>query len=125
MTKRKIQILIVSIPGIFQRMLARSIAARPEVGVVTHASGGLSACSALKEHSLDLVLIDSNVPGNEVIELLDIMQADYPDLPYQVFRDTSREVQELISSGIDQVNKTYDLNQNLDDLLDDFLARMK
>ena len=125
MTKRKFRILIVSIPGIFQRMLVKNIAARPEVGVVTHSSGGLSACSALKEHPVDLVVIDSNVPGNEVVELLDIIRADYPDVPYQVFRDTSREVQELISSGVEQVNKTYDLNQNLDDLLDEFLTRIK
>ena len=118
MGKSKIRVLIVSIPGIIQRMLAKNISAIPDVVLLPIASGGLSAYSALKDHQLDIVVIDSSIPETEAVELLNVMEDDYPDVNYLVVRDTSREVREMSGSGTHRAIRPHELDHHLDNLLD-------
>ena len=124
MTTKKIKALIVSLPGIFQRMLAKRIGFRSEFEVMGIANGGLSASTILKKHQLDLVVIGSDIPEDEVLELIKVIEQDYPDLYYLVVRNTSREVQEMKRSGNHQSIRGLDLDARLDDLVDDLMARV-
>lgn len=117
MEKEKLNVLIVSMPGIFQRLLTNNLSIKPEFEVVGLASGGLSAYSALRSHQLDVVVIGSDIPGNEVLELIAVLKENYPDIFRLVLRDTSREVQEMTRAGAHLAVRGFDLNGVVNDLL--------
>jgi len=111
-------------PGIIQNILEKNIAINPDIEVVGVVSGGLSVISALKESQVDLLMIGSDIPKNEVLEMINVMQDHYPDIYCLVLRETSREVREIIKVGAHQALRGLDLEHKLDDLLEDIRARI-
>lgn len=100
MIATKIEVLIVSLPGILRRILMDTLEQLP-VSVIGVATGGLSAVEILKGHQPDLVILDANLPYQETFMLLKHIRAEYPSLRCLVLSETSRDRASLAEAGAD------------------------
>ena len=124
MDKPKIRVLIVSLPGILQRMLTNAFKRNPTVDVVDTASGGLSAINAIETHQQDMVVIDSNLPESETFELIKVLQEPHPGICSLVLAETSHQLRQMMVAGADLVIRPQDLVSKLDELLVELSAKV-
>ena len=123
MDKPKIRVLIVSSPGILQRMLTSTFKRNPLIDVVDTASGGLSAIYSIDNHQPDVVVIDSNLPDKETLELIKIIQERRDGMYKLVLVETTHQLHQMTTAGADLAIRAEDLSSNLDDLLVELSAR--
>src|SRR5690606_32730532 len=57
----------------------------PDIHVQAQASDAEAAMQALREHRMDVAIVDLSLPGVSGIELIRQMQSAFPDLPIVVF----------------------------------------
>ena len=117
MEKPKIRVLIVSLPGILQRTLTSTFKRNSRVEVVGIASGGLSAIYSIENHRPDVVVIDSNLPESETLELIKVMRERHAGMPSLVLAETTHQLRQMVLAGADLVIRSHDLVSKLDDLL--------
>ena len=89
MTETQIEVMIVSQPGLLQRILIDSLAGLP-VSLMGIATGGLSAVEMLEGHQPDLVIVDANLPAKETQMLLRHIRETYPQIWCLALSETSR-----------------------------------
>jgi two-component system response regulator YesN len=86
---------------------------------VLEASDGLMGLSMLEEHKIDLAIVDMKMPGLNGVELLQLIERDYPDLLTIVisgYNDFEYTRQAILSKVVDYLLKPVnrsDLNQAL------------
>lgn len=73
------------------------------IEVVAVASGSLSAYDFLQGDRVNLIVIDANLPQEEVLVLLHRVKQNYPQIRCIVLTTTFRENAELLSSGADVI----------------------
>lgn len=74
-------ILLVEDHAGFAKALLNMLAQNPSLQIVSVADSAEAALEYLRESRVDLVLIDYSLPDMSGINLVQILQQDYPDLP--------------------------------------------
>jgi DNA-binding NarL/FixJ family response regulator len=74
-------ILLVEDHAGFANALLQMLSQNPNLEIVSVAESGEAALEYLHQSKVDLVLIDYSLPDMSGINLLQILQQDYPDLP--------------------------------------------
>lgn len=85
------RVCLVSQPGLIQEATRAVLASLPGVTLVATASGALSATALVLELQPDLLLVDANLPDEEIEALLAWVRAHCSELPCIVMTQTSRQ----------------------------------
>lgn len=115
--KKKIKVLLISLPGMLQSVLRQTLADKSDVDLVGVASGCLSALSMIKQQAPDLVVIDSNMPEAEIQELFLRMKAEQVKSQSLVLTETSHQKEFAKSAGADFVLRSDTLSRDFDFVL--------
>lgn len=92
-------VILVSSPGVLHDSLQSMLRSLPEVEVIGSASGGLSASELLQKQDVNLVVIDANLPDEEVLMLLSLIKSNYQDVRSIVLTTTASQKTEFLSAG--------------------------
>ena len=95
--------IIASVPGVAEQSLKATLESLPSVQVVGTASGCLSALQMVRDSQADLVVLDANLPLEDVREL--IRQLDQEGLATRslVLATTNGQVRQALAAGADAV----------------------
>jgi chemotaxis response regulator CheB len=124
MDRPNLRVLLVSLPGISQRVLRNTFLNKPMVELVDVASGALSAVNLIDDHQPDMVVLDSNLPDSEKVELIKLMRQRYPMVYSLALVETSHGLHLATLAGADLAMRTTDLTLQLDELLVEVAARL-
>jgi DNA-binding NarL/FixJ family response regulator len=117
MDQSKVHVLLVSLPGIFQRVLNGLFSDRPEVQVVDIATGGLSALHAMEIQRPDIVVIDANIPESEAVETVRVIRAQYPHIYSLALTETTQQHYVMDQAGPDLVLRSTELQANIEAII--------
>lgn len=115
---KRINVLVVSLPGLMQNMLCETLDNKIGVDVIGVASGGLSAVSMIQKHQPDLVVIDSNLPVTEAKALILWMREEFQHVLSIILVETTQQLKQASSIGADFSLRSYSFSENLDGLLE-------
>ena len=93
--------VIASVPGIAEQSLRATIESLPSVRVVGTAAGCLSALRMVQERQVDLVVIDSNLPLEDVHVFLRQLRQEGLETRSIVLAATSAQVRAALVAGAD------------------------
>jgi len=110
--------MIVSQSGTWQRVLQKNIEAYPFVKVVDIVSGSLSAAQLAKKHHHDLMLIDSSIPVDDAITLVQNLKRENPETRSIVITDTTQQRRRITQSGADYTLSSYNYEYKISAILD-------
>jgi two-component system nitrate/nitrite response regulator NarL len=94
-------IVIASMPGIAEQSLRATLESLPSVQVVGTAAGCLSALQMVRDRQADLVVIDSNLPLEDVREFLRQVEQEGLETRSLVLAATSGQVRHALAAGAD------------------------
>jgi DNA-binding NarL/FixJ family response regulator len=114
---KKLHAIIVSRPGSWQKMLQYYLEEYPFVGVDQVASGGLSAIQLVKDHQLDLLVIDSSIPFEDVDVLVRSVKKMQPDMCVIVIVDTIKEGNKISRAGADYAISSCNFEMQISEIL--------
>lgn len=114
---KKLNVLVLSPPGAWQRILQMSIEAYSFVKVVNVATGSLSASQLANEHRPDLIVIDSSVPFDDMLVLIRKVQDENHGIKSLVITDTTQQKRKVIQAGADFTISGYDFESRIGELL--------
>ena len=95
--------LIIARPGPLRDSLQAFLLTLSQVGDVRSASDASSALKIISESCPDLVLMDSNLPGDESLTVLSRIRADGPRSRCLFLADDRRQQENAIVAGADVV----------------------
>ena len=114
------RLCLVSTPGPIRDTTCATLAGMPKVRLVILASGALSATQLLQRIQVDFVVLDANLPEEEVAALLTWL-ADYqPNVRKLVARTTLTECNQARAFGADEAFRRDEFS----DKLTAFIAKM-
>ena len=93
--------VIASAPGIAEQSLRATLESLPSVRVVGTAAGCLSALQLVRDRQADLVVIDSNLPLEDVGELLRQLEQEGLETRSLVLAATNGQVRRALAAGAD------------------------
>jgi DNA-binding NarL/FixJ family response regulator len=93
--------IIASVPGIAEQSLRATLESLPLVQVVGTAAGCLSALQMVRDRQADLVVIDSNLPLEDVREFLRQVEQEGLETRSLVLAATSGQVRQALAAGAD------------------------
>jgi DNA-binding NarL/FixJ family response regulator len=93
--------IIASAPGVAEQSLRATLESLPSVQVVGTAAGCLSALQMVRDRQADLVVIDSNLPIEDVRVLLRQLQQEGLETRSLVLATTSGQVRHALAAGAD------------------------
>lgn len=93
--------LIASVPGIAEQSLRATLDSLPSVRVVGTAAGCLSALRIVQQRQVDLVVIDSNLPLEDVHVFLRQLKRDGLKTRSLVLAATTAHVRAALAAGAD------------------------
>lgn len=99
MHRPKKRVCLVSLPGLTQQATSATLAFLPEITLVATISGALSATALLPQLQPDLLLVDANLPEEEVESLLHWTTEHYPEISCVVITMTSRQREQALAWG--------------------------
>lgn len=123
--KKKIKVLLISLPGMLQSVLRQTLAAKSDVDLVGVASGCLSAFSMIKQQAPELIVVDSNLPDAEIQELILQVRAEQIKSRFMVLTETVRQREKATSAGADFVLRSDALPRELDSVMVEMRNGMK
>jgi DNA-binding NarL/FixJ family response regulator len=91
--------IIISAPGPAGQLLQATLKALPAVQVAGTAAGCLSALQMLRERQVDLVVLDANLPFDEVQAFLRQLQQEGRDTHCLVLAETASQVDRALAAG--------------------------
>lgn len=97
----RLSTIIASLPGISEQSLRATFESLPSVQVVGTASGCLSALQLVRDSQADLVVLDSNLPLEDVRELLRQLEQEGLETRTLVLAATYAHVRHLLAAGAD------------------------
>jgi DNA-binding NarL/FixJ family response regulator len=115
---KKLRLLILSHPGAWQRVLQMNIEAYPFVKVVEVVSGSLSASQLVSQHQIDLVLIDSSIPFDDAVALVQNVKLENPETRSIVITDTTQQSRRITWVGADYTLSSYHFESQIGTILD-------
>jgi DNA-binding NarL/FixJ family response regulator len=113
MSGQKMQALLVSLPGLVREATCATLASLGGVSLVGSASGALTATHLLQHLQVDLLLVDANLPDEEVQALLRWAKEHYPQMQCLVMTMTSRQRTQALAWGADAAIQRFDLSSQL------------
>ena len=114
---KKLSVLVVSPPGSWQRLLQMSFEFYSFVEVVNVATGSLSASQLANEHRPDLIVIDSSVPFDDMLVLIQTVKDENHGTKSLVITDTTQQKRKAIQAGADFTISAYDIESRIGELL--------
>ena len=93
--------LLASAPGIAEQSLRATLESLPSVRVIGTAAGCLSALQMVYDMQPDLIVIDSNLPLEDVQELLRQLKQEGLETRSIVLAATSGQVRRALAAGAD------------------------
>ena len=106
--EKRVPALIVVKPGQLREGLGALLAAIPRIRLIGQAGDRSSALRMLDEHNPALVLLETDLPGDRVADLLRHIKAQQPQTVCIVLTGDSREQQQIEEAGADvSVPKGY------------------
>ena len=114
---KKLSVLVVSPPGAWQRLLQMSFEFYSFVEVVNVATGSLSASQLANEHRPDLIVIDSSVPFDDMLVLIQTVKDENHGTKSLVITDTTQQKRKAIQAGADFTISAYDIESRIGELL--------
>lgn len=123
MSTANIRVLIVSLPGILQNILTRTLRTKSGFEVVGVATGGLSALRSISNRSPNAIVIDSNIPEGETIELLKAIQEKHPRLYSLVLTESIHQHHKMRLAGANLILRAHELEAKLDEILETLITR--
>ena len=105
---------LISTPGPIRDATCATIAGLSKVRLVILASGALSATQHLQHIPLDLVLLDGNLPEEEVAALLTWLADHQPAVRKVVARATTAECDQARAFGADEAFRRDELATKLE-----------
>ena len=93
--------VIVSAPGLAEQSLRTTLESFPSVQVVGTAAGCLSALQMVRERQAGLVVIDANVPFEEVQHFLRLVEQEGQETRCLVLTETTGQVYRALAAGAD------------------------
>lgn len=112
------RVCLVSEPGLIQQATRAMLGSIPDVVVVATASGALSATAMISQLQPDLLLVDANLPDDEVEALLYWSRENYPWLQSIVMTRTSRQRSQVLAWGAHAAIPRASLSDELRVVLD-------
>jgi len=103
MTKNQTRALIVTHRGALQNGLQALVTSIPQVDIIGQVDNGSQALAIIQKLHPDLVLLDTNLPGNEEWQVLEQMKALRPETRCIVLADDVRQQQEATQRKADVV----------------------
>ena len=97
----RLSTVIASAPGIAEQSLRAMLESLPSVQVVGSAAGCLSALQMVRASQADLVVIDSNLPLEDVGELLRQLEQEGLETRSLVLAATNGQVRRALAAGAD------------------------
>lgn len=109
----KTRVILVSLPGMLQRVLEDTLASQSGIEVMGVASGGLSAIEMLRVRQPKVLLVDTNIPLTEAIILIEMVKERYPTVKCVALVEISQDQQLLLNAGADNVLPAYQAPEQL------------
>ncbi|MFL7893607.1 MAG: response regulator [Anaerolineales bacterium] len=109
--------IITALPGSWQKMIQRNLEMQHSVNVVGIAQGSLSALQMAREHHPDLLLIDSAIPSNDAIALIQTMKQEKPKTRSIVITDTTQQRRRFIRAGADYTLLSFNFDSQISEIL--------
>ncbi len=103
MIQEQASALIVAKPGRMRDSLEALIASIHQIGTVDKADDGPSALKIITSHLPNLVLLDSNLSGDETWTILEQIKFKWPQTHSLVLADTTRQQWMAKAVGVDRV----------------------
>ncbi len=113
---KNLRLMIVSLPGTWQRVLQKNIEAYPFVKFVDVVSGSLSAVQLVKQDKPDLVLIDSSIPFDDTVALVQNMKLEHPETRSIVITDTTQQRRRISQVGADYTVSSYNFESQIGEI---------
>lgn len=107
------RLCLVSTPGLIRDATCATIAMTPNVRLAAVVSGALSATQLLPHIQLDLILLDANLPEEEVAALLTWLADHVPAVRKLVARTTTAECDQALAFGADAAMRRDELPTKL------------
>lgn len=115
--------VIVSQPGVLREALAALLASYSNIAITGCVSGALLALNLIRQQPPQLLVIDSTLPEDEAIALVQQVKQAWPTVACLVLSITSRTRQEFLNAGADEIlprfSSTEEMEQALRRLLPD------
>ena len=122
---KKLRVMLVSHPGTWQRMLKKNIESHQHVGEVEVVSGSLSASHLLQEGRSDLILIDSSIPFDEALVLVQEVNQENPGTRSMIITDTTQQQRRVLQVGVDYVASSFNVETQIKNVLDQLSEDMQ
>jgi DNA-binding NarL/FixJ family response regulator len=103
MSKSRPQALIITGPGSLQKGLLALMTAIPRVNVIGEVADGLQALEVIRKHRPNLVLLDTNLPGDEGWRVLRQIRSQWPKIRCIVLADDVQQQRNAEALGADVV----------------------
>lgn len=97
----RLSTILASAPGIAERLLRTTLESLPTVRVSGTAAGCLLALQMVRDREPDLVVIDANLPLEEVQEFLRLLRQEGRDTHCLVLAETTSQLCRALAAGAD------------------------
>ena len=97
----RLSTVIASAPGIAEQLLRTTLESLSSVQVVGTAAGCLSALQMVRETQAGLVVLDANVPFEEIQRFLRLLEQWGPETRSLVLAETTNQVYRALAAGAD------------------------
>ena len=115
---KQLRVMIVSLPGTWQRVLQKNIEAYTFTKVIGTVSGSLSASQLASQQKPDLVLIDSSIHFDDAVVLIRNLKAENPKALLISIADTTQQRRKMARSGADYTVSVGNYETEIRDILD-------
>jgi len=113
----KLHVMIVSLPGTWQRILQQNLEDYPFIEVDNVVNGALSAVQLIERQSPDMVLIDSSIPIQDVIALIKNVNERNPDIQVIVLADTTYQLKRMLRSGAEYAISSCNYEEEISEVI--------
>jgi len=93
--------LVAARPGRVRDGLQALLEAIPQIEMIDHVGDGASAIKSVVEHRPALVLLDTNLPGDEVWAVLRQIKAQWPQARCLIMSDSGQQRRAAKAAGAD------------------------
>ena len=114
---KNIRMVIVAPPGSWQNMIRRNLEVHHSVKVVGIAQGSLSAVQMAKDHHPDLLLIDSAIPFDDAVALVQNIKRENAKTRSIVITDTTQQRRRVIQAGADYALSSFEFDSQIRKIL--------
>ena len=120
---KQLQAMIVALPGSWVKILQYYIEEYPSIKVEHVATGGLSAIERTKGTQIDLIVIDSSIPSEDVAVLIRSVKKMQSDICIIAIVDTTKEAHKIRRAGADYTITACNFDQQISEALNEISQR--